>query len=708
MDQGRAGPLRPARRGRRPAARTARRSPARALGAVAAVLAAAIAPLLPAARAAAGGLAAMTLYGTVTTTAGAPVTAGTVAAFAGGVLVASLHYASPLGAFGTAPPGSGAAPLTLPGGPGLSGTVLSFTVDGMAANASIVACPGTAARDAEVSWVGGADCQIALLLGAMPPAAAPAEASAASAPLPANGTATAGGPATPVPDTSATAAGGTGSVAVALYGSDPAGPTPAGPASGPFFGVSLAPLSTFSTVAVAECGLAAGSTLLWWDSGGWTPVSPQTAQAGAATACIRADLDRTTSSPTLAQLGGALFAVDETGSAGTPPQVAAVDPATGPAAGGIPVDIRGAGFSVARAVYFGTAQAPFSIVSDSEITAAEPAGAGQVAVTVAGTGGTSAPGARDLFRYAPAAPSVGAVGGLLGTPDGTFVMAVPAGSTAGGGSLKVAEAAAPAGGLPAGMAAASPGFTLSGAALASAVPATIRYTASALGGRSPRRLSVYARGPGRTWAFLPTAVNAGDGTVWADVPGPTTLVVLAATLTWPDVASGTWAAGGIDALAATGSLRGFPDGTFRPDAPVTRAQFVAMLARVLRLAAPPNGAPAPFTDVPAGAWYARYVAAAWAAGWIQGVSPTAFAPGSPVSREEMAVLVARALGLGGTAALPWTDAADVAPWAVAGVRAASAAGYLRGYPDGTFRPAADATRAEAAALLARVLAREAP
>jgi dextranase len=141
---------------------------------------------------------------------------------------------------------------------------------------------------------------------------------------------------------------------------------------------------------------------------------------------------------------------------------------------------------------------------------------------------------------------------------------------------------------------------------------------------------------------------------------------------------------------------------------VTRAQFVAMLARVLRLAAPPNGAAAPFTDVPAGAWYARYVAAAWAAGWIQGVSPTAFAPGSPVSREVMAVLVARALGVGGIAALPWADAADVAPWAVAGVRAASVAGYLRGYPDGTFRPAADATRAEAAALLARVLAREAP
>ncbi len=162
----------------------------------------------------------------------------------------------------------------------------------------------------------------------------------------------------------------------------------------------------------------------------------------------------------------------------------------------------------------------------------------------------------------------------------------------------------------------------------------------------------------------------------------------------------------MDALAAMRILQGFPDGTLRPDAPLTRAECVKMLDLTLGLH-PATAAPA-FTDVPAGGWYAGYVAAAVQAGIVRGVSPTRFAPGAAVTREQLAVLLTRALGLRGGRGLPFVDAADIDAWAVGGVQAAVAAGYLQGFPDGTVQPAGPTTRGQAAQVLARVLAGRAP
>lgn len=176
-----------------------------------------------------------------------------------------------------------------------------------------------------------------------------------------------------------------------------------------------------------------------------------------------------------------------------------------------------------------------------------------------------------------------------------------------------------------------------------------------------------------------------------------------ATPVFSDVPSGYWAARDIALLAASHVITGFPNGTFAPTVPVTRAEFVKMLTSVLRL--PPSEGSTPFADVPSSAWYAPYVGAAVAAGLVTGVTPTAFGPNDPVTREEMAVMLARAFKLKHTTHLTFVDGEQIAPWALPSVEAVVAAGYVEGFPNGSFQPLAPMTRADAAKVLAVALER---
>ena len=171
-----------------------------------------------------------------------------------------------------------------------------------------------------------------------------------------------------------------------------------------------------------------------------------------------------------------------------------------------------------------------------------------------------------------------------------------------------------------------------------------------------------------------------------------------APVAFPDVPASFWAYPYIELLAAKGIVSGFPDGTFQPNAPVTRAQFVKMLVLTLGLK-PGNGATA-FTDVTPTDWFAPYVSAAVSAGIVSGLTPTTFGPNQPLTREQMAVLLARALKLSTVAPLHFTDDAQIAPWAVTAVGQAVAAGYISGFPNGTFQPLGTTTRAQAAKVLA--------
>lgn len=169
-----------------------------------------------------------------------------------------------------------------------------------------------------------------------------------------------------------------------------------------------------------------------------------------------------------------------------------------------------------------------------------------------------------------------------------------------------------------------------------------------------------------------------------------------------DVPNGHWASGDVAALVAAGVAEGFPDGTFRPEEPVTRAQFVKMLLLAVGLRPSGTGHSA-FKDVPASEWYAPYVTAGAQAGIVQGLSPTTFEPDQLITREQMAVLLTRALRLTSGASPVFSDAARIDDWAQAGVQAAVSVGYVDGFPDGTFQPHGTATRAQAARVVAMLL-----
>ncbi len=324
----------------------------------------------------------------------------------------------------------------------------------------------------------------------------------------------------------------------------------------------------------------------------------------------------------------------------------------------------------------------------------------QMVVPSAGSGGAS--------QSAPTGPvvSVGPLGGTLGNADGSFRLVVPPGTLPAGASLSFAQANAPAQGLPQGMAAASARYTVRGSFEGTRLEATVHYQATPLHGLSPFRLAVYRQRADGSWVFMPTTVDRSGQTVGVWLGSPTALLVLAATRTFPDLGSYAWARLDIDRLLAASVLNGFPDGTLRPGDSLTRAEFVAMLVRTLGLPQPPGGRD-PFLDVPGDAWFAPAVLAAVHAQRVQGLSPTSFGPEALVTREQMAVLLARALRLpAGTT--PFSDAASVSPWAVNGVGAAAAAGYISGFPDGTFRPQDVTTRGQAAKVLTEVILHLAP
>jgi hypothetical protein len=100
----------------------------------------------------------------------------------------------------------------------------------------------------------------------------------------------------------------------------------------------------------------------------------------------------------------------------------------------------------------------------------------------------------------------------------------------------------------------------------------------------------------------------------------------------------------IEALASRGIIAGMDDGTFSPDKSMTRAQFATIIVRALGLT--PNTTNT-FSDVPSTQWYASYVGTANTYGIVTGRTTTTFDPNGTITRQEAAVMVARAAKLCG-------------------------------------------------------------
>jgi len=214
----------------------------------------------------------------------------------------------------------------------------------------------------------------------------------------------------------------------------------------------------------------------------------------------------------------------------------------------------------------------------------------------------------------------------------------------------------------------------------------------------------YFDGERQIWRPVPAVLDRANGQILAQLTHFSDYAVLKRVElppSFPDVEEGwEWAKDSISLLALRGVVTGNLVGLYEPERPVTRAEFARFLARTLNLK-PAEGIS--FRDIPSGAWYEKDVAACVGAGLFTGVGDR-FYPDAPLTREQAAVILARALPQEGAPELTFADKEAISPWARAGVARAQAAGIIQGIGANTFAPRLPVSRAQAAVLLVRLWA----
>lgn len=164
---------------------------------------------------------------------------------------------------------------------------------------------------------------------------------------------------------------------------------------------------------------------------------------------------------------------------------------------------------------------------------------------------------------------------------------------------------------------------------------------------------------------------------------------------------GHWAEKDILAMAARGIVRG-TGGRAMPEDKVTRAQFSTFLVLLLGISG--TGSDLTFEDADRSAWYYQGLSKAYGAGLIRGYGNGLIGPNDLITREQMAVMVVEAVRYSGKAMpaaerMTFSDTGVISPWSSGPVSMAKSLGIVRGFPDNTFRPRQNATRAEALVML---------
>ncbi|TBL70078.1 chitobiase/beta-hexosaminidase C-terminal domain-containing protein [Paenibacillus thalictri] len=166
---------------------------------------------------------------------------------------------------------------------------------------------------------------------------------------------------------------------------------------------------------------------------------------------------------------------------------------------------------------------------------------------------------------------------------------------------------------------------------------------------------------------------------------------------------GHWAETSLQTGIAKGYIQGYPDSTFKPDNAITRAEFVTVVNRAFGFT---EKAEVQAKDVDSKNWAYDQIAIALKAGYISGYSDGTIKPGNVVSRQEVAVMLAKVLKLdtGKDADLSkFKDTAKLPDWSKAAFGAVVSKGVFNGYEDGTLGFEKSLTRAEAVVTLERAL-----
>ena len=171
-----------------------------------------------------------------------------------------------------------------------------------------------------------------------------------------------------------------------------------------------------------------------------------------------------------------------------------------------------------------------------------------------------------------------------------------------------------------------------------------------------------------------------------------------------DISDYAWAKQHIESLAQRGILSIPYNRKFEPERAITRAEFLKILLLTLNITTTEEKDIA-FSDVSAQSWYYDIVKRGVSCGIVSGVSETEFLPDANISRQDIAVMVKRALVYCGrqldNKTANFTDSDKISQYAYDAVSSLSAAGIINGYENGTFAPQGIATRAEAVVLIGR-------
>jgi L-asparaginase len=170
--------------------------------------------------------------------------------------------------------------------------------------------------------------------------------------------------------------------------------------------------------------------------------------------------------------------------------------------------------------------------------------------------------------------------------------------------------------------------------------------------------------------------------------------------------TGNWAKASIEKAVANGIVSGYADGTFKPNQRLTRAEFTVMLMNALKLQG--DGASLTFKDSnQIGKWAVNGISAAVKAGIVSGNIDGTFKPNAPITRSEMAVIIAKAMkyDVQAGSTTGFKDDNKIPKWAKGSVKATKDHAIISGRSGGVFVPNDPATRAEAVTILLKLPAK---
>ena len=174
-----------------------------------------------------------------------------------------------------------------------------------------------------------------------------------------------------------------------------------------------------------------------------------------------------------------------------------------------------------------------------------------------------------------------------------------------------------------------------------------------------------------------------------------------------DLNNHTWAKDAVETMTQKGIVNGRTDTEFDPNAKITRAEFTALITRMLEYHMS-SDVTIPFEDVDKNSWYYNPIAIAYDRGLISGKAEGIFDPQGNISREEIASIVAKVLvnksfNIEEDKNLDFfKDRDDIALWAKSSVELVAKKGIITGMEDGNFAPKKKANRAEAIVILYRL------